>query len=240
MHRPLAVCMNMASPKTHAVSGLRCVEVPVPLKVIVNGGLSTIFVTVLEADMKSQEELVDAALVLEDEHPSSRCTMPPVSVAVCHQCLLLLFYSCGHSKLMHLMSSIKLQAGDPYGSVLWPAAAAVAEYLFGSSEGISRNALQHRTLLELGAGTGLVSIAAVIAGYKRVIATDYEQIPLDFLGFAAEQINTDVPTGVMETRLFDMCEHEVPLPAADIIVAADVLYLPATGRALARRGRCLH
>lgn len=35
--------------------------------------------------------------------------------------------------------------------------------------------------------------------------------------------------------LFDICRLEDPLPEADVVIAADVMYEPATGRAMAHR-----
>jgi len=135
------------------------------------------------------------------------------------------------------MSSVTLKSGDPYGAVLWPASAAVADYLLG---GDASGTFEGKTLLEVGAGNGLLSMAAAIAGYTRVVAADFESIPLEFLSFAANNINSRVPPGVIETLLLDLCDMHTPLPASDIVVAADVLYLPATGRAMAHRGMHLH
>lgn len=194
---PAKMSAQDPSQKMHLVSGLQCTEVAISLQM----NKKAIDVTVLEASSASQETLVDAALVLDDDEQPS--------------------------------ASLTLKSGDPYGAVLWPASAAVAEYLLGDH---AAHTLENQTLLEVGAGNGLLSLAAAIAGYKRVIATDYESIPLDFLTFAASAaVNAHVPSGVIETSLLDVCDHATPLPAADIVVAADVLYLPATGVALAHR-----
>jgi hypothetical protein len=75
-----------------------------------------------------------------------------------------------------------LHAGDPYGAVLWPAASAVAAHLLQSPQPLT-------SVLELGAGTGLVSIAAKLSGAHTVIATDYEDIPLQLLEYAASHLN---------------------------------------------------
>jgi hypothetical protein len=75
-----------------------------------------------------------------------------------------------------------LHSGDPYGAVLWPAASSVAAHLLQSSRPLT-------SVLELGAGTGLVSIAAKLGGAHMVIATDYEDIPLQLLEYAATHLN---------------------------------------------------
>ena len=88
---------------------------------------------------------------------------------------------------------------DPYGAVLWPAAFSVATYLLTS---IRKNdnihakndrkpfksvsdVLKGLSILELGTGTGLVSLAAALGGASKIIATDYEEVPLRLLDFAA-------------------------------------------------------
>jgi predicted nicotinamide N-methyase len=111
----------------------------------------------------------------------------------------------------------------------------------------------------------LVSIAAALGGAKVVVATDYEPIPLTLLHYAATTLNgirciddklhhENHPTletvlgrvnsdrirrrstnCTIQTQLLDLRNLTEPLPPADIVVAADVLYEPATGIALAHR-----
>ena len=38
-----------------------------------------------------------------------------------------------------------------------------------------------------------------------------------------------------QTELLDLCDFSTPLPEADVVVAADVMYEPVTGRAMAQR-----
>jgi predicted nicotinamide N-methyase len=161
-------------------------------------------VTVLEATAESQEDLVDMALALDEELSSSEQ---------------------------------KLSAGDPYGAVLWPAAWAVAQYLLTyeessllQSESRSSRPLEGQSIVELGTGTGLVSIAAALGGAK-VLATDYEPLALTLTQYAAEQFHNLS----IETKLLDMCDSDTLLPMADLVVAADIMYEPKTGVAMAHR-----
>ena len=127
-----------------------------------------------------------------------------------------------------------LTHADPYGAVLWPAATAVARTILTDPG----KWLRGQTVCELGAGTGLVSLAAVAGGAAKVIATDYESIPLKLLQFALLKLNTNsIPrNSTIQMKLLDLCQHrEVPLPKAGVFVAADVMYEPKTGRALAHR-----
>ena len=75
----------------------------------------------------------------------------------------------------------------------WPAASALANHLAETHDG--KNDI---TLLELGSGTGLVSLCASTLGISRVIATDYEVVPLKLLEFAQLHLNkgkTKIDTG---------------------------------------------
>lgn len=49
--------------------------------------------------------------------------------------------------------------------------------------------LKNLSILELGAGTGLASIAASLGGASRVLATDYEQLPLHLFEYAINHLN---------------------------------------------------
>ena len=165
-------------------------------------------VTILEATAESQEVLVDAALALDDDNDDAASADDDGG------------------------PNITLEKGDPYGSVLWPAASAVANHLMstGAAEDIGQ-----QTLLELGTGTGLVSLAAARAGYK-VIATDYETVPLKLLEYCAANLNGEDDLNMrIQTSKLDICDDTTPLPDADIVCAADIMYEPKTGRATAHR-----
>lgn len=192
---------------THFVNGVKCVEIRIPLN-------STIIssVTVLEATASSQEDLVNMALTFDDKDDDKDID--------------------SYSKKPEILK-LGLSAGDPYGAVLWPASSAVAEHILASS-----SSLDCVTILELGAGTGLVSIVAAMAGASNVIATDYEPIPLTLLEYAAEKLNNSAQkpfSSIIKTAHFDLCDENTPLPPADIVVAADIMYEPHTGKAMARR-----
>lgn len=129
-----------------------------------------------------------------------------------------------------LVGTQLLVVGDPYGAVLWPAAWAVAKYIL-SDENLP---LQDLSILELGTGTGLVSIAAALGGAKKVIATDYEPLALKLTSYAAETFHS-ISSTTIETKILDMCDYDQPLPKVDLVVAADIMYEPKTGVAMAHR-----
>lgn len=206
---PLMVDLSQSDHQvtTHFVNGVKCVEMMIPL----NSSLIS-SVTVLEATASSQEDLVNLALIFDDKDDDGDIG--------------------SHSEKSE-RSKLDLHAGDPYGAVLWPASSAVAEHMLSSF-----SSLDGMTVLELGAGTGLVSIVAAMAGASDVIATDYEPIPLTLLEYAAEKLNNDTSkpfSSIIKTAHFDLCDENTPLPTADIVVAADIMYEPKTGKAMARR-----
>ena len=162
-------------------------------------------ITLLEATLAGQEKLVDEVLLLDDE--------------------------------IDIKSNNKVVNDDPYGSVLWPAAMTVSEHITSDSFINENDEQQKPSLLELGTGTGLVALAASVSNkYSTIHATDYEIVPLKLLD-AAQKLNSnqnDCKTSI-STSLFDICDLSTPMPPADIICAADILYEKKTGIALAKR-----
>jgi predicted nicotinamide N-methyase len=160
-------------------------------------------VTVLEATADAQSQLVDEALALDDE-------------IYCNK-----------------EEERRIKKGDPYGSVLWPAAWATANFVLTKPELFQK--LPSMSVLELGTGTGLVSIAIAMAGAKRVLSMDYEPLALSMVDYAAATLTQSTHTPI-ETQLFDLCDLEKPLPmGVDLMVAADIMYEPKTGKAMAYR-----
>ena len=194
------------SDNTVWVNGLECRPVKINIR-----NSSPIFI--LEATAEAQDRLVEDALSLDSEKSSESNSR-----------------SC-------------LQKSDPYGAVLWPAALAVAEYVLDRYKDPDK-VPDSFTILELGTGTGLVSLACSslmsLHSTKNItiLATDYEPVPLQLLEHAARYFNSPL---IDETRihnirfeLLDMCDN-TPLPHADLILAADVLYDSSTARCLAKR-----
>ena len=67
------------------------------------------------------------------------------------------------------VSQLLLPTGDPYGAVLWPASLTIASYLLEDDDD---DLLRGKRVLELGAGTGLISIAAALQGEAQSIFGD--------------------------------------------------------------------
>jgi predicted nicotinamide N-methyase len=111
----------------------------------------------------------------------------------------------------------------PYWADLWPSAKMLAHSL------VEENGRGKR-LLELGCGSGLVSVAAAIAGYD-VLATDYYA---DALLFTRFNVQRNVPGAAIRTRDVDWRDMPKGLGRFERVLAADVLYEPAHGDLIAR------
>jgi len=96
----------------------------------------------------------------------------------------------------------------PYWAYAWGGGAALALYLHDHPEAVAG-----RTVLDFGAGSGLVGIAAAKAGAAQVLA-----IEADPLGQVALRLNAEA-NGV------DLRYQDGPdLPLVDVVLAGDVFY----------------
>jgi predicted nicotinamide N-methyase len=100
----------------------------------------------------------------------------------------------------------------PYWADVWPASHALARHVLAlPGEGSS--------LLELGCGAGLSSVAATLAGF-RVVATDYYP---DALEFTAANVLANTGREI-EVREVDWRYFPHDLGRFDYVIASDVLY----------------
>jgi len=100
----------------------------------------------------------------------------------------------------------------PYWADLWPSARVLAER-------VATMPVDGRRFLELGCGTGLVSIAAAIAGFD-VTATDYYDEALRFTALNV-LVNT---VALIDTRIGDWRRFPHDIGRFELVVASDVLY----------------
>ncbi|MES0089570.1 MULTISPECIES: 50S ribosomal protein L11 methyltransferase [unclassified Mesorhizobium] len=120
------------------------------------------------------------------------------------------------------------QPPPPYWAYPWAGGAVLARYILDHPQSVAG-----RRVLDLGAGSGLVGIAAAKAGASAVIAAE-----IDRNGVAAIGINA-AANGV-EITIVDKDITTGPPPAVDLVLAGDVFY----GREVAIRvipflDRCL-
>lgn len=116
----------------------------------------------------------------------------------------------------------------PFWAAAWPGGQALARYVLDHPEVVAG-----RTVLDLGAGSGLVAVAAAVAGAARVIASD-----VDPYSRAAVAVNAE-ENGVGPFTVVGDVLGEAPDPLVEVVLAGDVCYqremaqrvLPYLGRA---------
>lgn len=101
----------------------------------------------------------------------------------------------------------------PFWAELWPSALALSEYL-------DRLDLSNRSIIELGAGVGLVGLAARCGG-ARVVQSDYMPLALEFCRANAERNGIDdIEFLLADWRRFPTDRRY------DVICGSDILYEP--------------
>ena len=105
----------------------------------------------------------------------------------------------------------------PYWADIWPASTILAAHLVSLAE--NRGPRTAGKGLELGCGVGLVTMAAMIAGYD-MLATDYYTDALAFTRANAWRNLGKSP----ETRMIDWRSFPRDAEGYDLILASDVLY----------------
>ncbi|SDE98401.1 Predicted nicotinamide N-methyase [Blastococcus aurantiacus] len=100
----------------------------------------------------------------------------------------------------------------PFWAAAWPGGQALARYVLDTPDLVAG-----RSVLDLGAGSGLVAVAAVLAGATRVVASE-----IDPFGLAAIPENAAL-NGVSGIEPVGDLLGERP-PAVDVVLAGDVCY----------------
>lgn len=120
-------------------------------------------------------------------------------------------------------------AAPAYWAFCWGSGLALAQFLLRE-----RHWVRGRSVLDLGAGSGVAAIAAKLAGARRVIACDTDAAALESV-----RVNAAINDTVIET-LNDLDALAGPV---DIVLMADVLYdrgnLPLLDRASAAASEVL-
>jgi predicted nicotinamide N-methyase len=109
----------------------------------------------------------------------------------------------------------------PFWAAAWPGGQALARYVLDHPEAVAG-----RRVLDLGAGSGLVAVAALLAGATGVLASD-----IDPYSHTAIAVNAEL-NGVSGIDVVgDVLDAD--LPDVDVVLAGDVCYdREMTGRVL--------
>lgn len=119
-------------------------------------------------------------------------------------------------------------AEPPYWAYQWAGGLALARHILDRPETV-----RGRRVLDLGAGSGLVGIAAARAGASRVIAAE-----IDRNGIAAIGLNAELNGVTIATIGEDIIAG--PPPEVDVVAVGDLFYAPDLAeRVTAFLDRCL-
>ncbi len=102
--------------------------------------------------------------------------------------------------------------GSPYWAYVWPGGLALAQHILANP-----HLVKGRKVLDLGAGSGLVAIAAAKAG-----AADVTAIDIDPRAVVAAELNAKANWVSLEIRCLDLLDIE-PLDV-DLVTAGDLFY----------------
>jgi predicted nicotinamide N-methyase len=116
-----------------------------------------------------------------------------------------------------LWEAIEVERGvaptePPFWAAAWPGGQALARYVLDVPETVAG-----RSVLDLGSGSGLVAVAAALAGALEVVASE-----IDPFGHAAIAVNAEV-NGIAPVAVLGDVLGEEP-PTVDVVLAGDVCY----------------
>jgi predicted nicotinamide N-methyase len=100
----------------------------------------------------------------------------------------------------------------PFWAAAWPGGQALARYVLDLPSVVAG-----RSVLDLGSGSGLVAVAAALAGAERIVASE-----IDPFGHTAIAVNAEL-NGVGPVTVVGDVLGERP-PAVDVVLAGDVCY----------------
>ena len=124
------------------------------------------------------------------------------------------------SEPMGVWQRTELAAGrtgldPPFWAFAWPGGQALARYLLDHPE-----AVKDRNVIDIASGSGLVAIAAAMAGAAAVTAYD-----IDPLAAAAITMNADVNGAAVLAVCADILDEDgLPSPGVDVMLVADAFY----------------
>jgi predicted nicotinamide N-methyase len=106
----------------------------------------------------------------------------------------------------------ELNVPPPYWAFAWAGGQALARYILDNTA-----LLKGKRVLDLGSGSGLTAIAAMMAGAKSTLASDLDRISL-----AAAQLNAALNGVEIATTAENLLEK--PAEAFDVVLVGDLFY----------------
>jgi predicted nicotinamide N-methyase len=121
-------------------------------------------------------------------------------------------HKAGPSSGLSRLAETEPDFGTPYWAYHWGGGLALARYVIDNPASVA-----NRRVLDLGAGSGLVAIAAAKSGARHVIAAD-----IDPYAIAATTLNAAANAVTLTTHLGDLTIGAPP--DGDIVLVADLFY----------------
>ncbi|MFK0163506.1 class I SAM-dependent methyltransferase [Rhizobium sp. NPDC090279] len=121
-------------------------------------------------------------------------------------------YKAGPQSGLRRLAKRDPQFGSPYWAHYWGGGLVLARYLLDRPE-----SAVGRRVLDLGAGSGIVGIAAAKAGAAKVYAADVDPYAISAIG-----LNTALNEVTIDTMLADLTKGEPP--EVDLICVGDLFY----------------
>ncbi|MGD9783562.1 MAG: methyltransferase [Hyphomicrobiaceae bacterium] len=118
----------------------------------------------------------------------------------------------------------EINVPPPYWAFAWAGGQALARYVLDNAV-----LVEGRSVLDLGAGSGLQALAAVRAGATRVLASDIDQIAL-----AACRLNAEANCASLETSAEDLLPRPERVAQFDVLLVGDLFYERQLADAVAR------
>uniref|UniRef100_A0A3P9I1D1 Uncharacterized protein n=1 Tax=Oryzias latipes TaxID=8090 RepID=A0A3P9I1D1_ORYLA len=181
-----------------------------------------------EKNSSEDEEIVDHREDNGDDETSSNNISNQDSMAekaMRHNFVPSVIFSLGKEIYHYVGEDIVIyESTEPFGGVMWPAALALCSFLESNKHAVN---LEGKTILELGAGTGLVSIVATLLG-GVVTATDLPQVLSNLKANVMRNTRgrcRHTPQVAPLSWGFDL-EHTYPSSVYryDYVLAADLVY----------------
>ncbi|HRF08068.1 MAG TPA: methyltransferase [Xanthobacteraceae bacterium] len=102
----------------------------------------------------------------------------------------------------------------PFWAFAWAGGQALARYILDHPETVKQ-----RRVLDLASGSGLVGIAAAMAGAAEVIAND-----IDTFAISAIALNAEANKVSLQSETFDRLDARMPLEHFGTVLAGDIFY----------------
>jgi predicted nicotinamide N-methyase len=121
-------------------------------------------------------------------------------------------------------ASLTIRETGGYGGRVWASALLLSQELLNTP-----SIVEGKRVLELGAGCGATGLTAAACGANEVVLTDGEQDVLANLSLNVERNRGSLPPrAAVSTHLLDWVDDQMSADRFDILLGADIVYIPSS------------